>query len=121
MLSKRLRYGSAFFHESHVKSGGQEPAHAMMSKMRKALRLSAGFALLIAGGILALPGVPGPGIPLALLGLVLLSDHFAWANRTLAWARERFARLRGKERRDRSKPDGAPRTLTEVTKCGDRL
>jgi hypothetical protein len=88
----------------------------MISKMRKALRLSAGFALLIVGGILALPGVPGPGIPLILLGLVLLSDHFAWANRTLAWTREKFARLRGKGRHQRCQPhDGAPRASTEVT------
>ena len=47
----------------------------------KVARIAAGFALLVAGGVLALPGVPGPGIVLVLLGLTLLSPHFAWAER----------------------------------------
>jgi hypothetical protein len=58
------------------------------------MRVIAGFALLIVGGVLALPGVPGPGIPIMLLGLVLLSDHFAWARKALAWLHERTAALR---------------------------
>jgi hypothetical protein len=88
----------------------------MMSRMRKALRLAAGFGLLIGGGFLALPSVPGPGILVILLGLVLLSDHFAWAKRTLVWAREKFVRLRERGRWARSAPeDGEPRASTEVT------
>ena len=51
------------------------------------LKIAAGFVLLIAGGLLALPGIPGPGIPLMLLGLVLLSAHFHWARRALEWLR----------------------------------
>jgi hypothetical protein len=66
----------------------------MMSKMRKALRIGAGFGLLIVGSFLAPPGVPGPGILVILLGLVLLSDHFAGAKRMLTWTKEKFVQLR---------------------------
>ncbi|MCX6629991.1 MAG: hypothetical protein NTW28_20430 [Candidatus Solibacter sp.] len=64
--------------------------------MRKHLRICAGFLALVAGAILALPLVPGPGIPLMLLGLVLLSDHFTWAKRSLDWAKRKWQHLRGK-------------------------
>jgi hypothetical protein len=67
-----------------------------MTGMRKQLRICAGFLALVAGAILALPLVPGPGIPLMLLGLVLLSDYFIWAKRGLDWARRKWRRLRAK-------------------------
>ena len=51
---------------------------------------------MLAGAILALPGVPGPGIPLMLVGLVLLSDHFIWAKRCLDWAKRKWQHLRAK-------------------------
>ena len=52
---------------------------------------------LLVGAVLALPLVPGPGIPLMLLGLVLLSDHFVWARRCLEWARRKWQDLRVKQ------------------------
>ena len=58
--------------------------------MLKHLRLFAGLVFLVGGVILALPFVPGPGIPLILLGLMLLSDHFVWAKQTLDWAKRRW-------------------------------
>ncbi len=61
-------------------------------------RIVAGFALLLVGGILALPGVPGPGIVIILLGLVLLSNHFEWARRALDWCKQRAERLRRRAR-----------------------
>ncbi len=70
--------------------------------MRKILRAILGFLLLIIGLVLSLPGVPGPGIAIILLGLVILSDHFHWARRAVDWmkrkaekAREKAQRLRG--------------------------
>ena len=62
--------------------------------MRKHLRICVGFLALAAGLILALPLVPGPGIPLILVGLVLLSDHFPWAKRVLDWAKQKWRQLR---------------------------
>jgi uncharacterized protein (TIGR02611 family) len=47
----------------------------------------AGMALLIAGAAMLV--LPGPGIAVMLLGLVVLSAEFQWAKRILAWARDR--------------------------------
>lgn len=59
-----------------------------------ALKVLSGFALLLVGTVLALPGVPGPGIPIVLLGLWLLRDRFTWARRAFAWTKEKAGRLR---------------------------
>ena len=59
------------------------------------LRILGGFFLLLVGGVLALPAVPGPGIPVILLGFWVLSDHFAWAKRALAWVKKKTDRFRG--------------------------
>ena len=64
------------------------------SRPARALKTVAGFALLIVGGALAIPGVPGPGIPIVLLGLWTLKDEFAWARRALAWVSQRTERYR---------------------------
>lgn len=61
---------------------------------RKHLRIGSGFLALLAGIILSLPLVPGPGIALILLGLVLLSDHFEWAKRILDWAKRQWRQVR---------------------------
>jgi hypothetical protein len=55
--------------------------------MRKRFRIVGGFLLLITGAVLALPGVPGPGIAFILLGLLILSNHFVWANKLLQWVK----------------------------------
>ena len=39
--------------------------------------------------------MPGPGIAVILLGLVVLSAEFQWARRVLAWFRGRFTDLKG--------------------------
>lgn len=58
------------------------------------LRVGGGFLALIAGVVLAMPLVPGPGIPLILLGLAMLSDHFAWAKHALDWAKRKWRAIR---------------------------
>ena len=58
----------------------------------KAARIGGGFLLLIAGVLLALPGVPGPGIPIVLLALAILSRHFAWAERAISWIKRKIRR-----------------------------
>jgi hypothetical protein len=64
------------------------------SRLVHTMRMIGAFALLVVGGVLAIPGVPGPGIPIILLGLLLLSDHFAWARKALVWLREKAAGVR---------------------------
>jgi uncharacterized protein (TIGR02611 family) len=51
-----------------------------------------GMSLLIAGAAMLV--LPGPGIAVILLGLVVLSAEFKWAQRALAWMRERFTDLK---------------------------
>ncbi len=58
-----------------------------------------GFSLLVVGLILAIPGVPGPGIPLIIFGLVILADHFEWARRLLDWVKRKAERARERLRR----------------------
>ena len=65
-----------------------------MVTARKHLRIALGFLALLAGAVLALPLVPGPGIPLMLLGLVMLSDHFEWARRSLDWVKRKWQGMR---------------------------
>lgn len=60
----------------------------------KVVRISVGFLLLIVGIVLTLPGVPGPGIAIVLLGLALLSRHFTWAERAIEWVKRKIARWR---------------------------
>lgn len=54
------------------------------------LRLCGGFLALVAGIVLSIPFVPGPGIPLIFFGLLLLSDRFVWARNTLDWAKRKW-------------------------------
>ena len=70
-----------------------------------------GMTLLIAGAAMLV--LPGPGIAVILLGLVVLSAEFLWAKRVLAWVRERFTDLRTQAQSrlpggDRQPPGGPP-------------
>ncbi len=66
------------------------------SAMRKILRITFGFIVLGVGLILAIPGVPGPGIVVIILGLVILAEHFHWARRMLDWAKKKADSMRKK-------------------------
>jgi len=66
------------------------------------------------GLILAIPGVPGPGIPIVVVALVILSERFAWAKRAVEWVRKRAVAMGVPERianrqRDSDKPGGPAR------------
>ena len=71
----------------------------------RALVLVVGIVVIALGLLLSLPGVPGPGIVLVFVGLVILSSEFAWAHRARAplerffnrmseWFRKTFRRKR---------------------------
>jgi uncharacterized protein (TIGR02611 family) len=75
--------------------------------------LVVGTALLVAGAAMLV--LPGPGIAVMLLGLVVLSAEFKWAQQVLAWARERFSDLRTQAQArlpgsGRQPPSGRPPT-----------
>lgn len=71
-----------------------EPPAASSSGLTRALKLVFGFSLLIFGALLSIPGIPGPGIAVILLGLWVLRDHFEWARRAFQWINEKTARFR---------------------------
>jgi hypothetical protein len=76
--------------------------------MRKIARIVAGFVLLGVGLILAIPGIPGPGIVVIVLGLILLAEHFHWARRSLDWAKQKAESLRDKAVKRWSRPAPPP-------------
>jgi len=73
-------------------------------------RIVVGLVLLVAGILLSLPFIPGPGIVIAAIGIGLLSHEFEWARslrdwvhrelgwdgRLRSWARREFDRLRSR-------------------------
>ena len=70
-----------------------------------------GTALLVAGAAMLV--LPGPGIAVILLGLVVLSAEFQWAKRALAWVRERASDLKDQAQSrlpgaGRRPPEGPP-------------
>ncbi|MGD0199699.1 MAG: PGPGW domain-containing protein [Bryobacteraceae bacterium] len=76
--------------------------------MRKIARIVAGFVLLGVGLIMAIPGVPGPGIAVIVLGLILLAEHFHWARRALDWAKQKAEYVRDKAVKRWSRPAPPP-------------
>jgi uncharacterized protein (TIGR02611 family) len=48
---------------------------------KRVARITAGVVLLIAGLVLIVPGVPGPGLLVIFLGLSILAVDFVWAHR----------------------------------------
>ena len=70
-----------------------------------------GMTLLVAGAAMLV--LPGPGIAVILLGLVVLSAEFQWAQRVLSWLRERASNLKDQAQArmpgaDRRPPGGGP-------------
>ena len=59
----------------------------------RALRLAAGWSLLAVGVLLLV--LPGPGIPIVVLGLALLSRDVPWARRMRERVERRFPWARG--------------------------
>jgi Putative transmembrane protein (PGPGW) len=67
-----------------------------------------GGTVLVAGIVLALPLVPGPGIPLILLGLGILSLEFklarSWMARIKGWGVELKRHFEERRSRSRDRP-----------------
>jgi tellurite resistance protein TerC len=48
---------------------------------KRVARIVSGVVVLIVGLVLAVPGVPGPGLLLVFIGLSILAVDFVWAHR----------------------------------------
>ena len=60
-----------------------------------------GGALILFGALLSLPLVPGPGLPLLVLGLAMLALEFDWAERLLGSVLRRVERTQNRVRASR--------------------
>jgi uncharacterized protein (TIGR02611 family) len=67
-----------------------------------------GVALLVAGAAMLV--LPGPGIAVILLGLVVLAREFSWARRVLDWVRQRAVRLKDQAQARMPRASQRPRT-----------
>ena len=68
----------------------------MLRHTLRASRVVLGLALLVVGLVLALPGVPGPGLLVVFVGLTVLSTEFEWARRLRDRLRGMFRRGTGR-------------------------
>jgi hypothetical protein len=91
-----LLKGGLLFPGSIESECGLSQAPQPGAKPYTALKIAGGFCLLAIGLVLAVPGVPGPGILLILVGLLLLQNHFAWAKRSLEWMKRKTDAIRGR-------------------------
>ena len=65
----------------------------MLRHTMRAGRVAVGVVLLAVGVVLAIPGVPGPGLPIVFGGLTVLSSEFHWARRLRDHMRRAVDRL----------------------------
>lgn len=77
----------------------QLPRTVAIRQTRRVVVAVVGGSVLLIGVALALPGVPGPGLLIMILGLTILSWEFAWARRMLVRARLKWKQLRQRARR----------------------
>ena len=56
---------------------------------KRVLRITGGILLLILGLIMMVPGIPGPGFLLILLGLSILAVDFVWAHHLNTYLRSK--------------------------------
>jgi hypothetical protein len=69
---------------------------------KRIIRITAGVVIVIAGLILCIPGVPGPGLLVAFVGLSILAIDFVWAHRLKTKLQDQAGkmvdRVRGKDK-----------------------
>ena len=75
---------------------GLHSRRSMLQHTIRASRLVLGLALVLAGVVLAIPGVPGPGLLVVFVGLTVLSTEYEWARRLRDRLRGMFRRGTGR-------------------------
>ncbi len=81
----------------------------------RACRVVGGIALVVVGGVLSLPGIPGPGIVVVILGLGLLSSEFHWADRLYSRIKKAGQALVRRAQSKRKDTDGRQGPLGQST------
>jgi uncharacterized protein (TIGR02611 family) len=71
----------------------------LLHHIKRVLRITTGFVLLLLGVIMMLPGIPGPGFLLILAGLGILAVDFVWAHRLRTHLKDRADKLMTKVRK----------------------
>jgi uncharacterized membrane protein HdeD (DUF308 family) len=69
----------------------------MIQHTLRASRIAGGIALVLVGVVLALPGVPGPGLLCVFGGLTVLGGEFEWARRLRDRMHRAFQRATGRQ------------------------
>jgi tellurite resistance protein TerC len=65
---------------------------------KRIIRITAGVVVLLAGIVLMVPGVPGPGFIVLFIGLSILAVDFVWAHRLKTKMKDTGARVLDKIR-----------------------
>jgi len=77
---------------------------------KRVLRITGGILLLIVGLILMVPGIPGPGFLLILLGLSILAVDYVWAHRLNTYLKDKAGKVVGGVRK-RFRKDAPPKKV----------
>ena len=75
---------------------------------KRVLRISGGILLIIAGLVLMIPGVPGPGFVVVFAGISILAVDFVWAHRLKTKLKDGAGKVLDKVRR-KSPPQELPK------------
>jgi hypothetical protein len=65
----------------------------MLPLLKRIARWTAAILLIVIGLVLSVPGIPGPGILVILIGIFLLLPESRWLRKKYAALKHRFPRL----------------------------
>ena len=65
----------------------------MLPLLKRIARWTAGLALIVIGLVLSIPGIPGPGILVILIGIFVLLPESRWLRKKYAALKRRYPRV----------------------------
>ncbi|PYN85112.1 MAG: hypothetical protein DMD87_24305 [Candidatus Rokuibacteriota bacterium] len=87
----------------------------MLDLMKRLARWAVALALIVLGLVLSIPGIPGPGLLIVLIGLFVLLPESRWLRKKYAALKRRYPRVfhpiesrraRARRERHRRRRDG---------------